>query len=261
MVHPFLDLTDGVYRTPDAAASRWGRLAPSLVFYPKFTRIVWRASSLAKRGGYDGYQWSLSSLAVLRALESVGVRFTIAGLEHLGGLDGPCVIAGNHMSTLETGVLPSIIQPIRDVTFVVKQSLIHYPVFKHVMRAVHPIPISQSNPREDLKSMLVEGSERLARGMSLVVFPEASRRPVFNPAEFNSIAVKLAARNDVPLVPLALRTDAWPIGAWISDVGRIDPARPVHFEFGPPMRIAGRGAAEHQAVIDFIQARLTAWGL
>jgi 1-acyl-sn-glycerol-3-phosphate acyltransferase len=39
------------------------------------------------------------------------------------------------MSTLETFVLPYLIAPHRPMTFVVKKSLVEYPVFKHVMRA------------------------------------------------------------------------------------------------------------------------------
>jgi len=37
-------------------------------------------------------------------------------------LPSACVFIGNHMSILETFVLPCLIQPHRDVTFVVKES-------------------------------------------------------------------------------------------------------------------------------------------
>jgi 1-acyl-sn-glycerol-3-phosphate acyltransferase len=249
----------GLYSTPPRPIGWLARMFPSAMFYAKFARIVWRAAALAKRGRYSGDQWSKSSVAVLRALESVGVEFEFTGVEHLQQVDGPCVIVGNHMSTLETAVLPGVIQPIREVTFVVKKSLVDYPVFKHVMRSRNPIAVSQTNPREDLKTTLVEGAERLQSGASIVVFPEGSRMKTFDPQRFNTIGVKLAGRSGVPIVPLALKTDAWPVGKWISDAGRIDPTKKVRMAFGQPLRVDGRGADQQQAIIDFIQTRLDAW--
>jgi 1-acyl-sn-glycerol-3-phosphate acyltransferase len=40
------------------------------------------------------------------ALENVGVRFEITGLDNLKSFEGPAVFIANHMSTLETFVLP-----------------------------------------------------------------------------------------------------------------------------------------------------------
>jgi 1-acyl-sn-glycerol-3-phosphate acyltransferase len=249
----------GAYRTAPRRISLVARAFPTCTFFLNFAAIVFRAASVAKRGKYRGREWSESSLEVMHALESVGCQFEITGAEHLMGLDGPCVIVGNHMSTLETAILPVVIQPIREVTFVVKQSLVDYPVFKHVMRSRNPIAIAQTNPREDLKTMLVEGAERLSRGVSVVVFPEGSRLGAFDPANFNTIGVKLASRAGVPVVPLALKTDAWAVGRPLPDVGRIDPRKKVRIAFGEPLHVAGRGTVEQQAIIDFIRSRLAEW--
>ena len=66
------------------------------------------------------------------------------------------------MSALETFVLPCIIEPFKDTTFVVKQSLIDYPVFKYVMRSRNPIAVGRTNPRDDLKAVL-DGGKRYCR--------------------------------------------------------------------------------------------------
>ncbi len=257
--HTALPLVDGVYRTLPRKISWLARMFPNLVFYAKYTGIVLRAAMRAKFFTYDGQSWVDSSLEVLRALESVGVEFEIAGIEHLAEVEGPCLIVGNHMGTLETMILPGIIQPIREVTFVVKQALVTYPIFKHVMRSRDPIAVTQTDPRADLKLMLSGGLERLAKGVSLVVFPQGERTDDFQPKQFNSIGVKLASRADVPVVPLALLTDAWPLGKTISDFGTIDPGKKVHFAFGPPMKVEGRGADENQAIIEFIETHLQQW--
>jgi len=250
---------DDSYRTGPRKISLLARLMPSFMFYPSVVGIVRAASRKAKQGRYDTREWCESSLATLRALEGVGVRVEIDGIGHFRSVDGPCVFIGNHMSALETFVLPVIIAPIKDATFVVKQSLVEYPVFKHVMRARNPVTVGRSNPRDDLKAVLEGGAERLKAGLSIIIFPQTTRTPVFYPDQFNSIGIKLAKRAGVPAVPFALKTDAWGNGNWLKDFGRIDPAKTVHFAFGKPLRIGDRGSEEHRQIVEFIQAKLKEW--
>jgi 1-acyl-sn-glycerol-3-phosphate acyltransferase len=231
----------------------YGHFLPTLL-----TNIV-RSSNMAKRGMYDGAQWSQSSLEVLQSLESVGVQFEITGVDHLQQLTTPYLVIGNHMGMMETTVLPAILQPIRNTTFIVKPSLLDFPFFKHIMRSRDPIALSQTNPRQDLKLILEGGSERLNRGTSVVVFPQGIRTLDFDPAKFNTLGIKLARRAGVPIVPMALKTDAWGIGFWVKDLGRIDPAKKVRFAFGEPLTVHGRGADEHQSIIHFIQQHLCTW--
>lgn len=249
----------GAYRTPPRRISLLARWFPSLTFYVKFFWVVWRASRLAKRGVYGDREWALSSFATLEALEESGVQVEITGLAHLEQVEGPALIVANHMSTLETTVLPSVIAPLRRVTFVVKRALVEMPVFKYVMRSRDPIAVGQTNAREDLKLMLTGGAERLERGVSLVVFPQGSRSQEFRREDFNSIGVKLAERSGAAIVPLALKTDAWQLGRWVSDVGKIVPARRVKMEFGPAIRVTGRGGNEQQTIVDFIETKLSEW--
>ena len=250
----------GAYRTAAGLATPLARAFPGLCFYSLAGPIVWRASRLAIHGRYDDAAWSRSSLGILRALEAAGVRLEITGVDHFRTLEGPCVFIGNHMSTLETFVLPTVICASKRVTFVVKRELTKYPVFGHVMRARDPVVVGRSNPRDDLRAVLDGGTERLRAGISIVVFPQTTRTPIFDPAAFNSIGVKLAKKAQVPVVPVALRTDAWGNGRIVKDIGRIDPATAVHIEFGKPLRVQGTGAAEHQRVLDYIRERLRAWG-
>lgn len=251
--------TDDSYQTAVDKVPFWAKWFPSLVFHAQFVAIVFRASAKAKRGEYDNTAWIESSLEVVRTLEAVGVSFTITGVSHITQCEGPCVFIANHMSTLETTVLPGIIQPLKDITFIVKQSLLEYPVFKYVMRSRDPIAVNRTNPREDLKAVLEGGCERLKKGISIIVFPQTTRTTAFDSAQFNTIGIKLAKKAGVPVVPLALRTDAWGNGRYIKDFGKIDPSRKVYFHFGPPIWIAGRGHAEHEAIVAFITKKLREW--
>ncbi len=244
---------------PRGPFSWLGKVFPSLTFYPQMAATVWRGSSLSQRNLYTDSEWVKSSLEILHGLESVGVRVDVQNIEAFSHLDSPCVFIGNHMSTLETFVLPCIIRPYRPVTFVVKQSLLDYPVFKHLMRSRNPIAVGRTNPREDLVQVMEGGVERLHQGVSIILFPQTTRTTEFDPRHFNSIGVKLARRAGVPVVPIALKTDAWTNGRYLKDFGPIRPERPVHIHFGDPFPVEGAGKDEHERIIAFIQSKLETW--
>ncbi len=220
---------------------------------------VYRSAGKAQRGEYDNETWQRSSIKVVRALESVGVAFDVQGIENISSVDGPVLFIGNHLSVMETVVLPAWILSYKPFTYVIKQSLLEVPIFKHVMSALDPIAVTRTNPRQDLKTVLEQGAERLSRALSIVIFPQTTRT-AFNPEQFSTIGVKLARRAGVPIVPLALLTDAWENGKISKDFGRIVPSRSVHFAFGKPLMVEGKGGDEHQAIIDFIESHLARWG-
>jgi 1-acyl-sn-glycerol-3-phosphate acyltransferase len=95
--------------------------------------------------------------------------------------------------------------------------------------------------------------------VSIIVFPQSFRTTEIDPEKFNSIGVKLARKAQVPLVPIALKTDAWGSGWPVKDFGRIRPNWPIHFSFGQPMLIQGNGKDEHQQIINFIASNLKNW--
>jgi 1-acyl-sn-glycerol-3-phosphate acyltransferase len=255
-----LAFEDGTYRTPQLKVSFLAKALPSVFcFWGAIGQIV-ESASLSKRGLYDHEAWALKSLGVIRAIEAVGVKFEITGAELIASVEGPCVFVANHMSTLETLCLPAIILPYKPVTFVVKKSLTEYPVFKHIMRATNAIAVSRENPRDDLKEVLVGGEKMLREGTSVVVFPQTTRTTDFKPEEFNSLGVKLARRAGVPVVPVAIKSDAWGVGPmFLKDFGKIDPSKPVRMSFGRPLTVSGRGDEEHRETIEFISSRLQEW--
>ena len=109
--------------------------------------------------------------------------------------------------------------------------------------------------------MMHGGVERLKMGISVVVFPQTTRSVNFNSSQFNTIGVKLARRANVPVIPVALRTDAWGNGRWLKDLGPIDPGKKVHIAFGEPIEIHDRGDNQQAAIINYIHEKLGQWGL
>lgn len=217
---------------------------------------LWRK---AIKGKCDDNAWVYGSAWVGELFERIGGRIEIDGMENFRNLNEPCIFIANHMSTLETFLLPAIIRPSMPVTFVVKKSLTTMPVFGPIMRSRNPVVVQRVNPREDLAVVLEEGSRRLKAGQSLIVFPQHTRSLDFDPHLFNSIGIKLARKAGVPVVPLALKTDAWGIGKRIKEIGKIRPDIPAHFKFAEPVSISGNGKPEHAAICEFIGKTVAAW--
>jgi 1-acyl-sn-glycerol-3-phosphate acyltransferase len=230
-----------------------------LYFTFKYASIVLRTRKEAIRKVYDTKAWTDSSFEILRFIERIGGIFHITGMENITRSPGSVLFISNHMSTLETMILPSIIGPHKELTFVVKESLVKHPLFGDVMRSRNPVVVGRTDPRKDLEAVMNGGVEVLNNGISIVIFPQSTRNVEFNPEEFNSLGVKLAKKAGVEVVPIALKTDFWGNGKLIKELGRMDHHKHIHIKFGEPFRITGNGREENQKIIDFIKSSLKEW--
>ena len=247
------------YKSPPVTLSIWRRQFSTFLFYLSFFFIVLKASITARKGRYTDEAWIKSSREVFEALEKNGVRIEVSGVENIKSVKGPVVIIGNHMSMMETLLLPAIIQPIKPITFVVKESLMNYPVFKHILRSRNPISLTRTNPRQDLKTIMTEGVDRINNAISIIVFPQTTRSHSFDPAQMSSIGVKLAKKAGATVVPLALKTDCWENGKRFKDFGRLNTAKTAHFAFGEPLNVAGKGDEEQDQINTFIRSHVERW--
>jgi 1-acyl-sn-glycerol-3-phosphate acyltransferase len=250
------------YHTP-ARQKASGNYFPgylSSIYYLHLVSTLIHASIVGRRGGLDDDRWAKFSHRIVQIVESVGGKVDISGLEALSHHPGPMVYIANHMSLLETLILPGIALAFNRVTFVIKEELRHYPVIKHIFIALKLIAVSRQNPRDDLKVVLREGSKFISDGGSIIIFPQATRSVEFDVEGFNTLGIKLAARNGVPVVPVAIKTDFQRNGKWIKDMGPIDPRKTLYFKFGEPLTVEGKGRQTHQQVIEFIAENLLAWG-
>jgi 1-acyl-sn-glycerol-3-phosphate acyltransferase len=234
-------------------------LSNRFYFTLKYAISVLTTRKEAIRKAYDTKAWTDSSFEILKYIEKAGGKFHITGMENIIKPAGAVLFIGNHMSTLETMILPSIIGPHKELTFVVKESLVRHPFFGDVMRSRNPIVVGRSDPRKDLEAVMNGGIERLSKGVSIVIFPQSTRSVDFKPEEFNSLGVKLARKAGVQVIPIALKTDFWGNGKWIKELGPLDHHKPINIKFGEPFSITGNGREEHQRIIDFIQSSLAMW--
>ena len=253
------------YITPDEVNSPLGDkllFKSRWYFYIEILRSVARYKPYTLDGSYDRVMWANSSFEMLKLAESCGCRFNMTGLDNIRAKpDEPIVIVSNHMSTLETVVFPAIFASMRETTFVIKDSIMKNPIFKHIMGTRNPVVVSRVNPRDDLKTVLKEGTERLKNGTSVIIFPQSTRAEEFKPSEFNSLAVKLARKAQVRLMPVAIKTDFWGNGkvSLFKEFGPLHRDRTAYMDFGEPFTVKGNGNEEHQMVIDFIEKRHNKW--
>ncbi len=228
--------------------------------YTNFFGVMFRSRALALKGLYNDEAWSESSMEIIRRLERCGANIHISGLDNVRALTGPAVFIANHMSTFETLILPALVNPIRPCTYVVKEKLMKGFLWGPIMRSRDPISVTRKDARKDLDTVMTEGVRLLSSGRSIIIFPQGTRTSVFSRAGFNSLGVKLASRAGVPVVAVALKTDYWGNSPVFRGFGPVHRKRPVMLEFSLPIPVSGRGKAEHEAVVDFIEGRLRSWG-
>ena len=233
----------------------------SLLYYLRLGYTLFHSTFPARSGRLDRPMWAMYSHRCLEIVESVGGSVTISGLESRAAHQGPVVYIGNHMSVVETVILPGIALAFGDVNFVIKEELRHYPILSPIFKALGMIAVSRKNPREDLKVVLREGHDFIASGGSIIIFPQATRSTEFDVQAFNSLGVKLASRAGVPVVPVAIKTDFHGNGKWVKDMGPIDPQKSLYFKFGDPLPASGKSRDIHRQVVEFITQNLSAWGM
>jgi 1-acyl-sn-glycerol-3-phosphate acyltransferase len=233
----------------------------TLIYYIQLLSTILAESLTARKRSYQGKTWGKGSLRVLKIAESAGGKFHVSGLKALEGVKGPVVYVANHMSLLDTLVLPCILLMFGKVTFVVKEGLLRYPVLGTIIRAIHPIAVTRKNPRSDLKTVMGKGRSLISEGCSIIIFPQATRSATFDRTTFNSMGVKLAQRAGVPVVPVALKTDFQGNGRIIKDMGGVDPGKELYIKFGNPMLVEGKGQDTHKKVVQFIAESLESWGV
>lgn len=251
------------YHTPANQKRKIGDIlsfGTSIYFNFHFLRVVLRNRKMALRGDYDTKQWAKSSHDILKFLEHCSGKFHIEGFEHVDAVkDEPVVFISNHMGTLETMVFPCLIAPVKEVVFVVKESLTQNKIFGPIMRARTPIAVGRNDSRQDLMKVMSEGKEFLSKGTSIIIFPQATRTVEFSPEKFNSLGIKLAQKNKVKVIPMAIKTDFWANGKKAKDLGHLKRNEPIHIKFGEPLSVTGNGKEQHQYCIDFIQKHLKKW--
>ena len=147
-----------------------------------------------------------------------GIKVNVIGKENLPS--GPCVIVSNHQGQWETFSMQYLFHPLCTL---LKRELLFIPLWGWAMKMLHPIGINRDKPKQAILQTLEEGSERLKRGMFVLLFPEGTRVKAGRVGKYARSGFELAKRNNVQLLPLCHNSgDCWPAHKFIKKSGTIN---------------------------------------
>jgi 1-acyl-sn-glycerol-3-phosphate acyltransferase len=144
--------------------------------------------------------YSLMTNVAKYVLLPLYTRIEVRGSENVPPT-GPLIIASNHLSDADPGILSSRID--RVIVYMTKAELFKIPLLAQFLRAYGAFPVRRGEA--DLGALRL-ASAALAEGRALCIFPEGTRE---GPAEVlgkaHPGAALLALRHEVPVLPVAIQ--------------------------------------------------------
>lgn len=141
-------------------------------------------------------RWSTWLMGGLRVI--CGVKYEITGQENIPAENG--IILCKHQSAWETFALQFIFPA---QVWVLKRELLWIPIFGWGLNVVGSIAIDRKGGKKALMQVIKQGTERLKRGLWVVIFPEGTRMDPGSKGHYSVGGAMLAARSGYPVVPVA----------------------------------------------------------
>ncbi len=177
-------------------------------------------------------RWSTGITGMLRVI--CGVKHEISGLENIPAENG--IVLCKHQSAWETFALQFIFPA---QVWVLKRELLWIPIFGWGLKVVGSIAIDRKGGKKALMQVIKQGTERLQRGLWVVIFPEGTRSLPGSKGRYSVGGAMLASRSGYPVVPVAHNAgEFWPSKGFIIKPGT------VKVVIGPAMQTEGLKATE-----------------
>jgi len=179
---------------------------------------------------------------------SCGLKYRVIGRENIP--DHACVILAKHQSAWETIAFQDIFPP---QIWVLKRELLWLPFFGWALWALKSIAIDRAAGREALKQLVSQGKDRLALGLSVVVFPEGTRIAPGHKGKYHIGGAWLATHTGATVVPVAHNAgEFWRKNSLLKRPGTIT------VSIGKPINATGMKADElNKAVEHWIESEMT----
>jgi 1-acyl-sn-glycerol-3-phosphate acyltransferase len=159
-----------------------------------------------------------------------GARTELRGLRHFSG--EPVLYAGKHQAMLDV-LVPFMIPGLSPVV-VLKKELLWYPIFGWYALRIGCIPIDREASAKALKSMVAASKAQIAKGRTIVIFPEGTRTAPGARPDYKPGVAALYRALGVACVPVATNAGlCWPAHGLTRQPGLIvyealDPIAPGH---------------------------------
>lgn len=172
------------------------------------------------------------------------VDMRLEGKENLP--DEPCVVLLKHSSIWETLAQLTVFP--RHV-IVLKRELMWIPILGWGLASMKSISINRKAGRSAVKQVMEQGTQHLAEGTWVMIFPEGTRVPKGRMGRWGHSGTLLAVKAGVPVIPVAHNAaDHWPNDQLAKIPGTIT------MRIGPAIETGGRTpdevAAEARAWMD-----------
>lgn len=161
-----------------------------IVFLPTLI-MPRRAAVFAAHTWCAGVLWGLKAIA--------GLDYEVRGTMPPRG----SLIASKHMTMWDTVALFYVLG---DPVFVLKRELMRVPFYGWYARRVGMIAIDRAAAGAALRAMTKAARRALSAKLSIIVFPEGTRKKIGAPPDYKSGIAALYQRLDVPCVPVALNS-------------------------------------------------------
>ncbi len=186
-------------------------------------------------------------------LKMSGIRLKVRGLDRLDS-NRAYVFIANHQSNLDIPVLMQSLLKFQ-LRWIAKKQLAYVPFFGWALWASRHILIDRSD-RAGAVAGLKKAKEKIAGGISVVIFPEATRGAGGNLLPFKRGGFLLAVQTKTPIVPVTIK-GSWnilPREAW-----RIKPGE-IEVFIDEPISVAEHGAREISVLAQRVRAVIESHG-
>lgn len=147
-----------------------------------------------------------------------GLNYKVEGLENLPK-DQAYIVLGKHQSAWETLALRLFLPK---QTTVLKESLTWVPIGGWFLATLKPIVINRDSPKEALRTLVNQGTQRLKEGFIVIIFPEGTRAAPGENKKFKGGGAMLAHKSGYPVIPLAHNAgEFWPRYSFLKYPGTI----------------------------------------
>jgi len=136
---------------------------------------------------------------MLNALKILcGVSWKVEGIDNLPNT--PCIIVSNHQGQWESFFLQTLIIPSSSI---IKKGLLYIPFFGWALACLKPIHLRRKRKYVSMKKVIKDGSKKLKKGTSIIIFPEGTRNDPKNGLKnFSNSCGVLSVNNEVPIIPI-----------------------------------------------------------
>ena len=155
---------------------------------------------------------------ILRAAKYIcGIDFEIRGMENIP--EQPCVVMAKHQSAWETVAL-LVLMP--HSVWIIKRELVIVPIIGWVLAGLQSIAIDRKSGHTARDQILEQGRDRLARGYSVIIFPEGTRVAPGKRGRYGIGGAWLAAGTCAPILPVAHNAgECWRRNAFLKYPGKV----------------------------------------